>query len=148
MTSPVTDSSIRVLINRLIEANQLEIAAREREDTRAGNRQVDRMRLLLDELVSDPMGRDALERLMTHEIPEVRLRAAGRVMGWAPKKAVPVLGSLVAHWRPKDPRKGYVAVALSASWQLYQHFGIKDYDQNKLIEPLRAYGIELPWEPD
>ncbi|MBN9233098.1 MULTISPECIES: DUF2019 domain-containing protein [Phyllobacteriaceae] len=148
MASPVTDARITTLVSRLIEANELEIAAREREDTRAGNRQVDRMRLVLDELVNSPIGRDTLERLMTHEMPEVRLRAAGRVMGWAPKKAIPVLGSLVANWMPKDPKKGYVAVGLSAGWKLYEYFGVKDFDHNKLIEPLRTYGIELPRRPD
>jgi len=148
VTFPVTESHIRTLVDRLIESQKLEIAAREREDTRAGNRQVDKISAALRELVQSPSGREALEHLLTHEIPEVRLQAAGEVMAWAPRKAIPVLGRLILEWRPKDPRKGYIAVRFLAGLQLYEYFGIKDFDHNKLIEPLRAYGIELPREPD
>jgi hypothetical protein len=81
---------------------------------------------------------------MDHELPEVRLRAAGQVLAWAPKLAVPVLGDLLVNWRPTDPRRGYVAVRTEAKEWLYDYFGITDFDRNKLIEPLRAYGIELP----
>ncbi|GLS32970.1 hypothetical protein GCM10007937_46800 [Mesorhizobium albiziae] len=81
-------------------------------------------------------------------MPEVCVVAAGQVMAWAPDKAIPVLGKLVVEWLRKDPRKGYVAVRTEAKARLYDHFGIKDFDQNKLIEPLKAFGINLPRQPE
>ena len=38
-----------------------------------------------------------------------------------------------------------VELRISAKEALYRHFGINDFDQNKLIEPLRAYGVDLPY---
>jgi len=148
MTSASSDASIEELVATLFNFQKLQIAAMEREDVRGGNRHFDRLYAALKQLASTPRGRDALEGLMQHEMPEIQVRAAGQVMAWAPEIAIPVLGRLVVDWRPRDPRKGYVGVGTEAASWLYQHFGIKDFDRNKLIEPLRRYGIELPRRPD
>jgi hypothetical protein len=147
MTSPFTDVAIQSLVDRLVRHQELEIAAREREDTRAGNQQVRHIGAALDALEASAAGRAALERLMRHDLPEIRLRAASCVMRWSPDTAIPVLGQLAAHWRPKDPRKGYVAVGFYAGLELYPYFGVTDYDRNKLVEPLRAYGVDMPRQP-
>jgi hypothetical protein len=147
MTSPFTDVAIQSLVDRLVRHQELEIAAREREDTRAGNQQVRHIGAALDALEASAAGRAALERLMGHDLPEVRMRAARRVMRWSPNPAIPVLGQLAAHWRPKDPRKGNVGVGFYAGLELYRHFGVTDFDSNKLVEPLRAYGIDMPRQP-
>jgi hypothetical protein len=148
MKSIAADPDIERLVERLLRYQQLEIAAMEREDVSAGNRHFDKLHSALTQLAKTSSGRDALEHLLDHDTPEVRLRAAGQIMAWAPNKAIPVLGHLIAEWRPKDRNKGYVAVRTEAKGWLYDHFGIKDFDQNKLIEPLKAYGIELRRRPD
>ena len=144
MTSGSSDSSVQELVAILLKYQKLEIAASERDDIDSANRYFDRLSAALDQLATTSPGRDTLERLMQHEMPEIRLRAAGRVMAWAPEMAIPVLGRLLVDWKPRDPRKGYVAVGDGARMRLYQHFGIRSYNRNDLIEPLRRYGIELP----
>lgn len=146
MQSANSEAPVDELVGALMKHQALEITACEREDVAAANRQTDKLSAVLDQLAGTPAGRFALEALLTHEVPEVRLRAAGAAMAWAPEKAIPVLGSLVADWRPKDPRRGYVAVRTEAKGWLYDYFGVTDFDQNKLIEPLRAYGINLPYQ--
>ena len=148
MNSPVADAKVEDLVAEFVKHQSLEIAAQEREDTSSANRHFDKMYAVVKKLGNSQTGRSALEQLMSHVLPEVRLRAAGQVMSWAPEKAIPVLGRLVAEWRPKDPRKGYVAVRFEAAGWLYDYFSIKDFDHNKLIEPLRAYGIDLPRRPE
>lgn len=144
MTSITSDTPVDELVAILMKYQRLQVEAMEREDVRAGNRHFDRLSAALKQLAKTSPGRDALEQLLQDEMPEIRLRAAETMMAWDPERAIPVLGRLVAYWRPKDPLKGYVAVADEAAGWLYDHFGITDYDQNKLIEPLRRYGIELP----
>lgn len=148
MTSIPADPDVKVLVARLIKHQKLQIAAMEHEDVLAGNRHFDKLYSALIQLAETSPGRDALERLMEHEMPEVRLRAAGQTMTWAPERAIPVLGRLIAEWRPSDRHKGYVSVRTEAKGWLYGHFGIKDFDQNKLIGPLRKYGVDLPPIPD
>lgn len=145
MQSANSEAPVDELVGALMKHQALEIAACEREDVTAANRQTDKLSAILDQLAGTPVGRLALEALLTHEMPEVRLRAAGAVMAWAPEMAIPVLGRLVADWKPKDPRRGYVPVRTEAKGWLYDYFGVTDFDQNKLIEPLRAYGVDLPY---
>jgi hypothetical protein len=145
MQSVNSETSVDELVGMLVKHQALEIAACEREDIVGANRHVDKLSAILDQLARTVAGRQALEGLMSHEMPEIRLRAAGAAMAWAPEMAIPVLGRLVADWQPKDPRRGYVAVRTEAKGWLYDYFGITDFDQNKLIEPLRAYGIDLPF---
>lgn len=148
MTSRNTDRSVEALVETLLRYQRLQIEAFERDDIRTGNRHFDKLSAALEQLANTPPGRDALERLMQHEMPEVCVRAAGMVIGWAPDIAIPVLGRLMVDWRPKDTRKGYFSVGGSAKMRLYRHFGIRTYHRNDLIEPLRRYGIELRRLPD
>ncbi|WP_268890741.1 hypothetical protein [Mesorhizobium xinjiangense] len=37
---------------------------------------------------------------------------------------------------------------MGASNYLEKHFGITSHDRNDLIEPLKAYGIDLPRRPE
>jgi hypothetical protein len=86
MTSPFTDVAIQSLVDRFVRHQELEIAAREGEDTRAGNQQVRHIVAALDALETSAAGRAALERLMRHDLPEARLRAASCVMRWSPTR--------------------------------------------------------------
>lgn len=148
MKFPITNFRVEDLVSEFVKFQCLEIMAQERDDVRSANRYFDGMYAALKALADSQEGRDALEELMEHDLPEVQLRAAGKVMSWAPEKAIPLLGRLIVEWRPKDPKKGYVAVRIEASGWLYDYFGIKDFDRNKLIDPLRTYGIDMPRRSD
>jgi len=147
MTYRITDS-VTVLMAAFLKYQQDEIDARELDKTRLGNKFFDKSRACLDLLQKTKEGRAALEGLLTHDSAEVRLAAANRVLQWNSDLAIPLLGYLSAHWRPRNPEKGYVPVGFSATLILLQHFGIRNADTNALIGPMRAYGIEMPFDPD
>lgn len=93
-------------------------------------------------------GRMRLEMLLLNEEALVRILAASYVIQWAPDKVIPVMGRLLVD--DLGAERGAVErvhIRISAAELLYQHFGITDYDQNKLIDPLRENGIELPYRP-
>ncbi len=65
-------------------------------------------------------------------------------MDWAPDKAIPVFGSMLdadLSSIPSIDERLDIRV-ISRDW-LYKHFNIRSANRNDLIEPLRAYGIEL-----
>jgi hypothetical protein len=67
------------------------------------------------------------------------------VCAWSPEKAIPVLGRLlVEDLGAESSAHERGDIRLGAKEMLYRHFGIDDFDRNRLIEPLRAYGIDLP----
>jgi hypothetical protein len=86
--------SIEQLIDQIVEAEIASAEALERQGTKAQNRWADRRHMAIRELLSrgEP-GRVALEGLLHHELPMVRLAAATNVFEWDPDRAVPVLGS-------------------------------------------------------
>lgn len=143
MNIRATEYPLGDLISQLVDYTQREIAAWAADSTQSVNRNVLQIRRRLELLKATTEGRAALEELMEHEWPEVRLRAARAVLKWAPDKAIPVLGRLVAEWRPANPKKGYVPVAFDAGVSLYEHWGIRSYNRDDLIEPLARYGVEL-----
>lgn len=138
-----TDSMTLRLVDELVEYQMREIAAWAADDTNAVNRNVAQIIKRLDLLKGTRDGRTALEDLMSHELPEVRLTAAGAVLAWAPEKAIPVLGRIVAERRPPSPDKPRQPIAFDAAISLYEHWGIRSYNRDDLIEPLARYGIEL-----
>jgi len=96
-------------------------------------------------LGAGPRGRDVLENLLSHETPQVRMWAAGQVMKWDPDKAIPLLGHLIVDKLPDETAAmERVTIRMGASSYLEKHFGVKNYDRNELIEPLKAYGIGVP----
>lgn len=143
MTMPAIDRSVDELVNLLIDFTRREIDAAAAENTPAVNRNAAQVAKWLQMLKSTPKGRAALEALMVHPLPEIRLRAANAAMSWAPDQAIPVLGLLVRDWRPVDPRKGYIPVAFDASVSLFKHFNLYSHDEDDLVEPLARYGIKL-----
>ncbi|MEO3998597.1 hypothetical protein [Mesorhizobium sp. CAU 1732] len=99
-----------------------------------------------DALARTPMGKDVLEDLIGNPLPFVRLRAAQYVRKWTPERAIPVLGKLLIEEFPPDMSPDErVELRISAKYALYGFFGVKSWDPNDLIEPLRSYGIELPY---
>jgi len=93
-----------------------------------------------------PEGRRELEILLEHRRPDIRLRAAHAVMMWATDLAIPVFGRLlVEDFGPEISANERSEIRISAALALYRYFGVRNYDQNRLIEPLKAFGIELPY---
>lgn len=117
------------------------------ENIPAFNRYVLKMRPVGDALAASSTGKALLEGLLGSPQPFVRLRAAQRVRQWAPALAIPVLGHLLADkLDPKLPVGERLEIRISAKESLCQYFDIKTFDQNDLITPLAAYGVDLPWQ--
>lgn len=148
MQFPEDEIAVQKLAADFIRSEKLEIAAHAREDIATANRHAGKAFATRRTLAESTLGRRALEELMTHDLPEIRLGAAISVMAWDSEAAIPVLGQLVATWKPGDAQKGYVAVSTDAKLALYDHFGVRDFNPNKLIAPLRKYGIHLERVPE
>lgn len=80
------------LVEQIVQATTAEAGTLERQEMRAQNRLADRRHKAIQELLSrGETGRAALEGLLHHELPLVRLAAATSVFEWASDRAVPVL---------------------------------------------------------
>lgn len=145
MTRTISDKPTDALIAKLVEYDELRGLALRRNDIPAANRHFDRATPILKELASrNPEGRDALEGLLAHASPFVRLDAAFRVLAWAPASAIPVLARLALNPGSNYSHEERGSVITSAKEILYHHFGIRSFDPNALIEPLRAFGVDWP----
>lgn len=81
-------------------------------------------------------GQAALEALLTHTVPSVRLAAASNVLKWGPSKAVPVLEDLLL-WAKQD-RSGDIfgeglQVLHNVHGLLAQHYGINALDIDSYV---------------
>ena len=102
-----------------------------------------------DSLEASQAGRDALEELLDNADPLLRLRAAHWCLKWTPERAVPVVGRLLTDDLGDDSAPfERLMIRTSASDKLFLFFGIESWRDNDLIEPLRAYGVELPHEDE
>lgn len=120
-------------------------AAVRRQDVPAANRCLLKVSSCLDAVAGLPGGKALLEKLLDHDEPYIRLRAAGSVMDWMPDLAIPVFGRLLAEdINNLSPYERLDIHAEAVGW-LYKYFKIRSFNQNDLIEPLRAYGVELPY---
>ncbi|MGE0501418.1 MAG: hypothetical protein AB7I79_07090 [Rhizobiaceae bacterium] len=154
MIRKISSRSTEALVEELFRHQVLCRLATRREDTPAANRHLVKIWQIADALAVTTAGRLALETLMEHSDPDIRLRGAEAAKAWNLNKAIPVLARLLID--DLDSRFSPVErleVRISAAHQLYDHFGIRNYDQNHLIVPLSAYGIELQpiertcWQP-
>ncbi len=99
-------------------------------------------------LAKGESGRTVLENLLNHPIAQVRLYSAGTMLrlDLAPKLAIPVLAHLlIDEVIPDTEPFERVALRSSANDVLMRHFGIESGISEELLEPLREYGIELPY---
>ena len=85
-------------------------------------------------------GKDAVEALLGHEEPSVRLGAASYVLDWAPARAIPVLEDLLI-WAKRD-RSGDIfgealQVILNVHGLLAQHYGISVLDVDAHVSATR-----------
>ncbi|WP_011580268.1 MULTISPECIES: hypothetical protein [Chelativorans] len=147
MTRQNFSISVSDLLERFHKHQELYRLAVRRQDVPTANRHILKASEYLNALAAlNPAGRETIETLLTHPDAYLRLRAAGSVLSWSPEKAIPVLGRLLFEdlgpTRSPDER---LDIRTEAKGWLYKHFGIRSFDRNDLIEPLRAYGVELPY---
>lgn len=146
MTRINSEMPIDALLKTLFKYQELQRLALRREDIRAANRHVLKAFAAADALNATPQGRDVLERLLNDTDPFLRLRAAECIMKWDPDLAIPVLGRMLfedlGNESSPDER---INIRTTAKDWLYRHFNIRSFDRNDLIEPLKAYGVELPY---
>ncbi len=91
-------------------------------------------------------GKDALDALLGHAEPSVRLGAASYVLDWAPARAIPVLEDLLI-WAKQD-RSGdifgeAIQVIVDVHVLLAQQYGISVLDVDARVFGSR--GLPLPW---
>jgi hypothetical protein len=136
-----SEVSVEQLVQRLVEAEIAETAALDRQDMKAQNRWFDRSAAVITELLSKgEAGKAALEELLNHELPMVRMVAAASVLKWVPERALPVIEELVAwsHGHAAGHRSPVVShISLGAGGLLALHYGI---DINEVVP--RVLGIE------
>ncbi len=91
-------------------------------------------------------GKDAVEALLGHAEPSVRLGAASYVLEWAPGRAIPVLEDLLI-WAKRD-RSGDIfgealQVILDVHGLLAKHYNINVLDVDARV--FGGRGLPLPW---
>lgn len=117
------------------------------EDIPAANRHFMKVKQYADALVETSAGKHVLEALTQSPLPFVRLRAARRVLNWDPGMAIPVLGRLLVEtFDPEISVDERLELKLGARHCLFEFFGVKNFDRNALIEPLKGYGVDLPYQ--
>ena len=144
MTLPISEKSVEELTGLFLKYQNLRLRAVRALDVPAVNRNVLRSAAVVDELSRLPAGRSEMEKLLDAPSAYLRVRTAGAVMRWAPEKAIPVFGSMLdANLSSVESADERLEIrTISEDW-LFRHFSIRSADRNDLIEPLRAYGIEL-----
>lgn len=146
MTPTNSKASIQQMSKTFVEQQEKRMAAIRNLDVPAANRHHMRAAVVAEALSSTPAGRAALEKLHGHPILHIRLSAAENAMKWAPDEVIPFLGNLLdadlSFIESPDER---LDIRDRAKGMLYKHFDIRSWDRNDLIEPLRAYGVELSY---
>ncbi|SFK57776.1 hypothetical protein SAMN04488498_108176 [Mesorhizobium albiziae] len=146
MTSRISEISVHELLKTFLKYENLRLRAVRRLDVPATNRNFLKAVAASDSLSQTAAGRAEIEKLLTHPMPYIRVRAAGAVMTWAPEKAIPVFGRMLdADLSAISSVDERLDIRIDSQDWLYQHFQIRSSDRNDLIEPLKAYGIELSY---
>lgn len=143
-----SELDIKTLKAKYFALQERQLMVHSPEHVTAYNRLHDRVWLALMAIEDlGEAGRRAIEDMLTHDEPMIRFRAATRVLAWNPHLAVPVLGRLLTEEFPPEAR-GFrqFSVVAEVSLFLHKHFDVRFYDGSELVEPLRAYGYELPQE--
>ena len=146
MTRTVSDLPLGDLVSEVEKYLELQRQAIARMDIPAANRYFGKLSPYLHAMESSPAGRERLEKYLDDPRPFVRDRAAEYVIHWAPDLAVPVLGRLLVEDFGKEMSVDERSeIRCAARMSLYLHFNIEDFDRNRLIEPLKKYGIDIPY---
>ena len=145
MTQAISDRSTEHLVDEFLRCVEIDQRAVRLHQTALGNRNLRKLIRIEEVLCERPDGRSALEALLADSRPYTRLRAASPVIKWAPNLAIPVLGRLlIEDFGETLSSSERIELRQTAKEALYFYFNVGNFDRNKLIEPLRAYGIDLP----
>jgi HEAT repeat protein len=129
-----------------VDHNEKRMDAVKALDVRAANRHFPSAAHFAESLSERPDGRRAMEQLLLHPVMHVRLSAAEHVLKWNPSGAIARLGQLIhadlSAVTSPDERLDIRDRAKSA---LYSHFNIRSFNRNDLVEPLKAFGVDLPY---
>lgn len=146
MSLATSDLPVDTLFDRFLKYQERQQIAIRADEIPTANRHVMKVTQYADALAATPQGKDRLESAVNSQLPFVQLRAAQWVIDWAPEIAVPELGRLViCDFEPDISINERLELRISAKHTLYHFFGITSFDHNDLIEPLKAYGIDLPY---
>jgi hypothetical protein len=146
MIRRISDISTKRLLGEFLRHEELRMHAVRRLDVPAANRHQLKASALSEALAATPEGRAELEKLLSYPKLYVRVSAAGNVLGWAPRKAIPVLGRLLdADFETISSIDERLDIRVGAKDLLYKYFDIRSSDRNDLIEPLKKYGVELSY---
>jgi hypothetical protein len=144
MIRRISEKSIQNLLKSFLDYEELRIQAVRRLDVPEANKYILKAAAAAKLLSGTLEGRAEIENLLRHAKLYVRVRAAEVVMDWAADKAIPVFGAMLdadlSSISSVDERLDIRVIA--KDW-LFKHFNIRGANRNDLIEPLRAYGIEL-----
>ena len=139
-----SDEATETCLAQFVEYRIERMVAWKKLDVAAVNRATSKAAMVAKQLISMPVGRQALELLLVHPTLHLRVDAAMWVIDWAPEKVIPIFGRLLddkmQEIESPDER---LDIRLNALDWLYGYFNIRTSDRNDLIEPLRAYGVEL-----
>lgn len=139
-------NDLAALVRRYLDLQEQQIAAVRAMDTPRYNRQFDNVVAALDALEAEGQaGRAALEELLASPEPMVRYSVGRRVLKWNPEAAIPVLARLLFEPYPFQtvPYERF-SISSDAALSLFNHFGIRSFNEKDLVEPLRVFGVELP----
>lgn len=132
-------------VESLLENQLLWEAAIRKPDIPTANKYALRMTHIVRALRETEDGRLALEKLLRHSKPNIRLWAAGSVAEWNPDAAVPVLAKLLHEPLEKEAsaQEG-VGIVIDAQGYLAHCFGLHPADLRELPGRLADMGIGLP----
>ena len=146
MTRKISELSISEAIDAFVGHLALRMQGVRNLDVPAANRHFLKAKAVADKLVASEPGRLAIEELLAHPILHIQVSAAEYVRRWDPDKVIPFLGRLLdadlSTIASVDER---LDIRCRAKDALYMHFGIRSWDRNDLIEPLKAYGVNLTY---
>ena len=132
-----------VLFEKLIVANR-------GKSNSAYNRVHLKLANILDKIEAHgETGQRAINTWLESDEPLIRLFAAVRALGWNSDVAIPVLGHLLVEPLPVH-FTGYERFSITSTARsiLIEFFKTGNFSRNSLIEPLKAYGIDLPRRPE
>lgn len=146
MIRATSDLPVDTLVQRFLKYQEHQQMAIRAENIPAANRHAMKVKQYADALAATSRGRDVLKELTRSPLPFVRHRAAQWALDWDPAIAVPVLGRhLIEDFGSDLSIDERLELRFSAKLGLHHFFGIRSYDHNDLIEPLKAYGVDLPY---
>ena len=141
-TSDMIDENLSLFLRHL----RMRMEALNKLDIPASNRHFLKAEEKAALLIASNAGRQAVEKLLQHPTVHIRLSAAEHVINWAPQTVIPLLGQLLdADLSAIGSADERLDIRVRTKDALYAHFHIRSSDRNDLIEPLRAYGVHLPY---